>query len=309
MHWTEDAVEAFRTEGHEVRLLATRNHRLNKSLEQVLFSNRLGAPLAAWIARAIRKFAPDLILAIAVDDRCPPVILETISSMPSRPPLIAWIGDTFDSNAVGRLSCCDVVAYTDTGMLELHRRFGVRARAEFVPLAAPPERHVGQGGSGPRIAQLAFVGQLTANRVQVLKQLRLPVALYGPDWRNGSEVAHHDRHPRRVAPDELTEIYARHMAVLNIRNERHVLHGLNQRNFTPYVYSTPVITDPQPDLELCFEPGREVLVYNDPEHLNEIHESLRRDPALAAEIGRKGQQRVRAQHMYAHRLRTFCSFI
>jgi spore maturation protein CgeB len=159
------------------------------------------------------------------------------------------------------------------------------------------------------VAQLAFVGQRTAERVGVLAQVRSPVALYGPEWGGAPEVAHHAPHSRRVQPDELAAIYARHMAVLNMRNEQYVLHGLNQRSFEPYAFGTPVVSDAQPDLPLCFDPGREVLVYRDAAQLNEIYDALRGDMAWAVEVGRRGQQRVLAQHLYSHRLATFRSFI
>jgi spore maturation protein CgeB len=308
IHWPEDAVAAFRADGHDARLFATRNPAIAKPLEHLLLSERIGAPKATWMARSLAKFAPDLILVTGAD-RCPPVILDAIGALPNRPPLVGWVGDTFDSSKAAPLGCFDVVAYTDSGLLALHAQYGVRSRSAFMPHAAPLQRVVAGDQPGARIPLLAFVASRTDNRLRVLQQLRSPIALFGPEWHDRPEVAHHECHIRRVPAEELAAIYTGHLAVLNIRNEKHVLHGLNQRSFAPYVYGAPVVTDPQPDLEQCFEPGREVLVYRDADELAELYAMLRRDPARAAAVGKRGAQRVEADHTYARRLQTFMSLV
>ncbi|MGE0417939.1 MAG: glycosyltransferase, partial [Acetobacteraceae bacterium] len=83
-----------------------------------------------------------------------------------------------------------------------------------------------------------------------------------------------------------------------------VINGLNQRHFAPYILGTPVITDAQPDIPHCFEPGTEMLVYEDAANLNDLYAALRRDPARAAIVGEAGRRRVLAHHTYAHRLDT-----
>jgi len=292
IHWPEDAVSAFRADGHDARLMPTRNPAIAKPIEQLLLSARIGAPKAAWMARGLRRFAPDLILVTGAD-RCPPLILEAIAALPNRPPLIGWVGDTFDRSKAEPLSRFDLVAYTDSGLLALHAQHGVRSRSAFVPHAAPPHCAAARDPSGPRIPLLAFVASRTDNCSRTLQQIRSPIALFGSEWRDRPKVAHHQCHIRRVPAEELAEIYTNHLAVLNIRNEKHVLHGLNRRRFAPYVYGAPAVTDPQPDLERCFEPDREVLVYRDADHLNDIYTAPRRDPARAAAIGRCGAQRVK----------------
>jgi spore maturation protein CgeB len=63
-----------------------------------------------------------------------------------------------------------------------------------------------------------------------------------------------------------------------------------------------VVTDDQPDLQRCFEPGQEVLVYRGADDLNDIYERLRRTPSEAARVGENGRRRVLAEHTYRHRL-------
>jgi spore maturation protein CgeB len=89
---------------------------------------------------------------------------------------------------------------------------------------------------------------------------------------------------------------------MHVRNERNVMVGLNQRHFDPCLAGTPVVADNQDDLPLCFEPGREMLVYRDVDELNDLYVRLRRDPERAAAVGAAGRRRVLAEHTYGHRL-------
>ena len=77
---------------------------------------------------------------------------------------------------------------------------------------------------------------------------------------------------------------------------------MNQRHFDPYVVATPVVSDGQADIEYCFDPNTEMLVYRDVEELNDIYARLQREPQRATAIGIKGRQRVLQEHSYAHRL-------
>ncbi|MDR3536613.1 MAG: glycosyltransferase [Acetobacteraceae bacterium] len=136
-----------------------------------------------------------------------------------------------------------------------------------------------------------------------------PVDVFGPGWQHASGLAQHACSGRRVGPAELLDIYDSHLGVLNIRHEVNGLNGLNQRHFAPYVLGRPVVTDSQPDVTRCFEPGREMrmLVYRHVEELNEIYARLQRNPDLACRVGVAGRRRVLAQQTYAHRLDTIAA--
>jgi spore maturation protein CgeB len=307
VHWTEDAIAGFRAAGHDVRLGLTRDPRLNLTIEQWLLARSLGAPRAALICRAIRRFAPDLILAVGAY-RMPPVILEQIAALPGRPPLLGWVGDLFSAAEAHVAALFDAVAYTDSGLLALHDELHLPTRAAYLPHAANPR--LGHGGLAlggadhpARVPRMVFVANPTRHRRAVVGQIRAPMTLYGPGWKSLSPT-HHEINARPVGIPELAKIYHSYLAVLNIRNEDHVLAGLNQRHFDPYVAGTPVLTDDQPDLARCFDLGREVLMYRDADELNDLHVRLQREPGYAAATGDRGRRRVLAEHTYAHRLDT-----
>jgi spore maturation protein CgeB len=307
IHLIEDVAADLCMAGHSVTIVPTRNPMLSKSVERVLLSPAIGAPLAASIARKIRRLGPDLVLMLGDLDTFPKIVLEMVAQSPNRPPLVAWVGDRFTEQAAQIANLFDFVAYTDTGLREMHRRFNFRAADAFVPLGAT--RAVRTLNAPPRSSELAFVAAPTPNRRALLAGVVQPVAIFGPGWQDANELAHHARDARRIDEKELARIYAGHIGVLNVRHSRNVINGLNQRHFAPYIQGTAVITDPQSDVKFCFDEGSEILVYQDADELNDLYAALRRDPAGAAVIGLAGQRRVLACHTYAHRLDTIAGLV
>ena len=306
IRWVEDISDDLRIGGHGVSVLSTRNQLLGKHLRRLLLSPRIGAPLAVRLVGLVRRLAPDLIVVIGAFDHAPRTVLEHLSHAPNRPPLVAWIGDTFTEATRTEADLFDLIAYTDTGLLDLHTRFGFTKPSTFVPLAATRAFRAA-GSQVEQVDRLAFVGAATPNRRDLLSGLKEPVSLFGPDWRADEGITQHERKPRRIGARELSDIYARHVGVLNIRHGTHVINGLNQRHFAPYVQGTPAITDNQPDLPHCFDIGREILVYRDAAELDDLSAMLRREPDRARDIGQAGRKRVLAHHTYSHRLETIAA--
>lgn len=296
-HWFEDAASALRAEGHAVRLGVVRRPWLNAGLEAAL-----AQPLAADMAARAARFDPDLVLVIG-GLHTPAAFLERLAALPGRPPLVGWAGDAFDAGARRAADLYDLLAYTDSGLVARHTEMGFAARCLFLPHAAnlgksPAER--------PRALRMVFVATPTPGRRAVVEAVTAPLAIFGPAW--GAEgLAHHQVHAGRVAPGDVAGLYAGHLAALNIRNECNVLHGLNQRSFDPYLSATPVVTDDQADIALCFEPGAEVLVWRDTDELNAGYDRLLREPDLARRIGQAGKRRLFADHGFGRRLETLMS--
>jgi spore maturation protein CgeB len=292
--WLEDAAAGFRADGHETRLGIVRHAWLGARLESAL-----AEPLAAALADQAARFAPDLMLVIG-GFHAPTPHLRRVAALKGRAPLVGWVGDAFDDTARRAAELYDLVAYTDSGLLGRHRALGFPSAAIFLPhgtqkITLPP--------ASPRIGRLAFVANRTPGREAVVEGLDAPISIFGPGWPPAIKGGH-AVHPSRVPHRAVAGIYARHLAALNVRNEFNVLAGLNQRSFDPYLSATPVVTDAQADLEHCFEPGVETLVWRNAEDLNEIQARLMHDPAEAARVGEAGRRRVLAEHTFGHRLAT-----
>jgi spore maturation protein CgeB len=299
-HWLEDAAAAFAGEGHAVEMGLVRRPWLAAPLEAAL-----AGPIAARLRRRIIRQEPDLILAVGAF-HVPAPILEAIAGLPGRAPLIGWVGDRFEDGARSLAAHYEGVGYADSALLAQHRDSGFPGTAIYLPHAANP------AGDWPhartRERRMVFVGNPTPHRRAVAGALTTPITLHGPGW-TVAEGAEHRIHPRRLAPQALRGVYGRHLAALNIRNERNVLSGLNQRNFDPLLAGAALITDDQPDLERCFDPGVEVFVWRDLDELNDLHARVLAAPDEAAALAARGRRRVMAEHTYGARLKTLAAWL
>ena len=300
-HWLEDCVAAWRADGHTIALGVTRNPAVHPGLARAM-----QGLTAASIAGQARRFGPDLIVAIGAF-HIARAIVTAVASLRGRPPFLGWVGDRFEPAASLLAARFDAIAYTDSGLAAEHRRLEFAPQAIYLPHAVNPHD---RGHTGPmtRNAQMVFVGNPTPQRRALVSSMSASVSLYGPGW-NRADGGLHEVHKGRLASAELSGVYGRHLVALNIRNEVNVLNGLNQRNFQPCLAGTPVITDAQADLALCFEPGVETLVYQDAAELNTAYQRLRSDPMAARLIGEAGRRRVLSEHTYARRLQSLLEIV
>ncbi len=296
-HWLEDATAAWRADGHEVRLAITRRPWLAAQAEAALVG-----VIAERLRASLRQFQPDLIVVMG-GYHIPEALLEAISTLPGRPPLAGWVGDVFTPQDAGRAGLYDLVAYADSALLALHRQWNLAAQALYLPHAIDPRVAPPVRAFAERDPRMVFVANPTPLRRAVVSAIAAPIAVFGPGWR-GSDGGAHDIHPGRVAARRVPAIYGGHRTALNIRNELNVLAGLNQRNFEPCLAGAALLTDDQPDLQTCFEPGSEVLVWRDADELNALYRKVLGEGDFAARVAAAGRGRVLAQHTFAHRLGT-----
>jgi spore maturation protein CgeB len=292
-HWLEHAAGAWRAEGHDVRLAIVRRPWLAEPLERALAD-----PIAWMLRQRLIGFAPELILAVGAY-HVPQPLLEVIAGIPGRAPLIGWVGDAFGPEAAAKAGLYDLVAYTDRALMAEARGFGGRSMP--LPHAIDPRRAPPRLPFESRDPRMLLVANPTALRRAVIAAVKEPMVVRGPGWRP-TDGSIHDVQAGRVADARVPALYGGHRAALNVRNEINVLSGLNQRNFEPCLAGACLITDDQPDLSACFEPGREVLVWKSPDELNAHYLRVLAESAFAERIALAGQARVLAEHTFAHRL-------
>lgn len=294
-HWLEDAAGAWRADGHEVRQFFTRRPWLAAPLETAL-----AGAIAERLRADLSRFEPNLIVVIG-GYHISETLLEAMASLPGRAPLAGWVGDAFGPEGAARARLYDLVAYTDSVLAARHRDWGFAAASLYLPHAIDPRAGPPLGAFADRDPRMVFVANPTPVRRTIVSRIDAPIAAFGPGWR-ASDGGAHAIHPGRVAARRVPTLYASHRATLNIRNELHVLAGLNQRNFEPCLAGSALLTDDQPDLEACFEPGSEVLVWRDVGELNGLYAQVAGDVSFAQSVAEAGRARVLAQHTFAHRL-------
>lgn len=301
--WVEDCVAGFSAAGARVQSFNTHgNGRWPRTRYRLL--KKISARLAqtdalADFERVLDAIQPQLVLFIAPFHQAEFILA---AKAHSRAIVAAWVGDRFSREHVLPAAACHKLYFSDSGFLALAAEFKFTTASKWLPLATSTR----QFATGRRKSQGVFVGNPTHHRQAFLASAHGPLRVVGPGWKT-SVLPQHQVSTRKIQPCHLAAIYASHAWALNIRNENNVIHGLNHRSFEPFVQGTPVFHDDVADLQRCFEPEQEILVYRNAEQLSELSRRAERSPEWLAQIGARGQQRVLAEHTYVHRAQTILS--
>lgn len=186
-------------------------------------------------------------------------------------------------------------------------------RTYHLPLAADPRIDLRPVDSH-RYLDLFFCGVAFTNRIDFVRDLhpllerRHRVNIYGDGWPADLSYCRNER----LSHGRFSDLCSVSLATLNIG--RHL-------DFTNHRYSLPAST-PGPRtfqaamagaVQLCFlesleifdyfEPGKEILTFDEPKEVIPLLDRLARDPGQAREIATAAQSRALAEHTYAHRAR------
>jgi len=309
-YWMENTLAAFRAEGHETAGFSVTGAGLWGRLQVRLTkrTDRAAVPalLARQFTRVMNAFRPDLVVFTHAFWGVPLEVYEAAHALDFRPPFIGWVGDRFDAAQRAKAELLDHIFFTDSGFFDDARTFGFPERTSYLALAADPQLF--RPGTGERVNEMLFVANRTPHREEVVRAVRTPMSVYGRSWE-GIKGGVHRVHSHRIGMGKVADLYRRHVAVLNVLNELNLMQGLNQRNFEPMAAGAVVISEQVRDIELCFEPGKEILVYGDMDELNGLYDKVRSDAAFAAGIAEAGQRRVLSEHTYVHRVRSILEFV
>ena len=306
VNWPENLSHALRHSGAEVSDFAMNGAQVLHSLRYKIAGKLTGnndALMCDDLARQLKTFQPDRVIFIVIAALfMPPRMFELVREICPDAHSTAWVGDRLTPREFGFAGLVDHVAVTDTAFMDDLRAYGYQTAASYLPLAVDTRRFhpmpVQRGN------QVVYAANNSPGRGALIAKIPRRLTLYGKGWSRLDKPTPHDIHARRLPYARLPEVYAGSLAVLNIRNEKNVINGLNQRSFEPYGCQTPVLNDDMADLPHCFEPGTEILVWRNLEELVEHYDRLQADPAFARRIGEAGYKRVLHEHTYAHRAHT-----
>jgi spore maturation protein CgeB len=191
----------------------------------------------------------------------------------------------------------------------------LESAVDFSP-ADLPDAELGrrlQGGAFPGLAawldetSLRRLASLVVLRATREDRLRLARHFLGEDF-----VLHGDEGWRGLLPAgrirppldyyrELADHYGTVRVSLSTTS-RQMPGTVNQRLFDAPLAGSAVLTDRRAELESLFEPGREVLVYDSPAEALELGRDLLRDEPARRRLVECARRRIRAEHLYVHRL-------
>ena len=166
-----------------------------------------------------------------------------------------------------------------------------------------PETHT-------RSYDLGYMGTYSDDRQPGLESLLLQPArrwsegrfiVAGPQYPSSIQWPENVDRSEHLPPDQHREFYNRQRFTLNITREamRQVGYAPSIRLFEAAACGTAIISDHWPGLDELFEIGEEILVASSADETLRYLKDL--DESVAAEMGRRAQQRVLAQHTGRHR--------
>ena len=159
---------------------------------------------------------------------------------------------------------------------------------------------------------LGYMGTYSADRQPALERLLIEPARCWQEGRfvvAGPQYPPDVRWPRNVErtphlpPCEHRSFYNRQRFALNVTRADMIAAGWSPsvRLFEAAACGTPIISDRWEGIETLFEPGREIVLAENGEHVLGVLRELRETER--AEIGRRARERVLAEHTAAHRAR------
>jgi len=303
--WAENVCRAFEKEGHNTYAFSINGNSRFQHLKYKLYKSKQTINDKYTVAR-FEKFISKRPVDICVSlcgYTIPAAVYECLRRQYPECLNIAWVGEKFNETSRYSASLFDQIYYTDTQFIIDHRELGFESQVNYMPHAVDTE--IFSVSNQTRIPKMLFVANRTALREQIVGSIKSPIQVNGRGWRRYRHHSQHSVSPHRVSLAKLPELYRNYLAVLNVKNENHMVNGLNQRSFEPYGCKTLVVHDAVSDVERCFEPGNEILVYKDENELNGIYERILKDPEYAKKIAEAGFNRVNASHTYKHRIAEF----
>ncbi len=226
--------------------------------------------------------------------------------------LAFWLHDDpyeFDTNQ----RACEVADFVFTSDRWAARHYS-HPQVFHLPLAACPATHR-RDPHGQRYVDLFFCGVAFPNRVDLLRDLAPGLAganatVYGEGWPEDLLAAFCKN--ERLDEPRVADFHAASRLTLNVG--RHL--DLANRRFQlpastpgPRTFEAAMAGAAQlvflesTEILDYFEPGEEVLLFNDPAEAATVLLDFRRDDRLAARVGAAAQRRALAEHTYVHRAR------
>ncbi|MGA4507723.1 CgeB family protein [Propionibacteriaceae bacterium G1746] len=261
--------------------------------------------VSARAAHAVREARPDIVLVVRGDVLTPAFWGEVreVGAVPAM-----WLYDEirrmrYDINTIGDLGA--IATYSSVDAAALNAK-GVQAL--HVPLAFDPA--VVPSPMAP-MGEFNFIGARYGRREEYLQAMvaaGIPVRAHGRDW--SSHPVDRARTFRLEAPPvpagrdlALPDAYGVMRAGLGTLNVHGDQDGFTMRTFEAAGVGAVQLVD-RPDVEHYYDPGREVLVFTDPDELVRQCRNVMASADRMAALREAAAARTRAEHTFVHRARS-----
>jgi spore maturation protein CgeB len=243
--------------------------------------------------------------------------VETLAALksPGRRVVSWWLDDPIVNFSAypqvrAHLEYIDLFFLFDRGRFDELSALGARELIHL-PCSVDPDIYHPKTPAPAEIKQykcdLGFVASYYPERGELLKHMQgLDVAVWGMGWKNKPELQMHPRGTLRgksLVGSKIASMYNVALICPNTHHSQSLLGGLNMRTFEIAAAGGFQIVDDIPGLEEQFEKGREIVVYESPEHFRELADYYLAHPAERKALAEHARERVLRDHTYRHRLR------
>jgi len=216
--------------------------------------------------------------------------------------VFGWIGDKFEDNDLNRFitNTLDKKFITDSYFNNLYKDDDVI----YLPLCTSPKIFNINKNQKKEVFS-SFVASRTPYRENFISEINFYLNVYGTGWERLSIESNNNYlnvSPKKTTIYKTANIYKKSKSVLNLTNEFNVIDGLNQRSFDPYLTNTIVLQEDCKDLELCFEPNKEIIVFENIEDLKDKVNYFLVNSKEYLKVLDKGKKRVLCNHTYQNRI-------
>lgn len=250
--------------------------------------------LRRLLRKRIHTFKPDAVLFIS-GFFLPQSLFDEVAMYPNLKKA-SWCADAFKDKEQKKIDCLDIVFCSDTGFIPIIERLG--GHAIYMPLCV--DENLFTHKKKKKTLPPFFVGMNNPKRTEYLSAVRQKCLIYGRRW-DKSKLPQHDVRNKRIRQEHQFKFVQSSIAPLNLAFSTNNINGLNFRPFEISACGGLIINNACPDIELCYEVGKEALVYHSPEEFADLIDDVVAHPEKYKKIAESGYERTIRDHTYAKR--------
>lgn len=219
----------------------------------------------------------------------------------------AWAGDSFTNAQAEYKEYIDFLYVSDSALIKVSKDINFK-EVELLQFGFNPNLHFDY--ERKRDNYINFVGSYTKERDEIFSYLQdYNLRIEGIHWNK--LVSNSKKwliQNKKLNQKKVVDIYNSTIATLNVAQKDNVINMVNMRTFEAIASGSCMINDYVSDIELCFEPNKEVLVYKNKSELLEVVDKVLNDKEFVLKIVKNGKNRIiKDKYSYKDRTSTILS--
>ncbi len=205
----------------------------------------------------------------------------------------AWAGDSFGKEQEKFNEYIDFLYVSDSAMLSKADECGFKNH-ELLQFGYNPKLHFDHDMNRENF--INFIGSYTKDRDDIFSYLTdYHLQIEGINW---DKLQSHSNkwkiRKRKLNQTEVVNIYNLTIGTLNVAQKENVVNMVNMRTFEAIASGSCILNDYVKDIELCFEPNKEILVYKNTDELLEFVPKVLSDKKYVKNIVQSGMKRMQS---------------